>query len=47
MKNMFQLVKKGFSLYELRNLEVSQFNFYVNELIEEYKREEEYRRKNS
>ena len=33
MKNIYQLVKRGFSLEELKGMEISEFNFYLNELI--------------
>ena len=43
--NYYWLLKKGFSLDELKNLEPHEFQFYIAQVKEEYEAEREAQRK--
>ena len=43
--NYYWLLKKGFTLDELKNLEPHEFNFYIKQFQEEYEAEKERARK--
>ena len=43
--NYYWLLKKGFSLDELKNLEPHEFQFYITQVKEEYEAEREAQRK--
>ena len=43
--NYYYLLKKGFSLDELKNLELHEFNFYIQQVKEEFENEKEANRK--
>ena len=43
--NYYWLLKKGFTLDELKNLEPHEFNFYIKQVQEEYEAEKERARK--
>lgn len=43
--NYYWLLKKGFTLDELKNLELYEFSFYVRQVQEEFEAEQEANRK--
>ena len=43
--NYYWLLKKGFTLDELKNLELNEFRFYIRKVHEEFEAEQEANRK--
>ena len=43
--NYYWLLKKGFTLDELKNLEPNEFSFYIHQVQEEFEAEKEANRK--